>query len=444
MNLINRKKDNIIPIVKSLRPIKDLYSKQNKDYDKYFHGSCLKDFVKQINSQKKADYILDPGENINEYDDKNKDSGIDFKNALNYFRELSKLKKLPFSKLNKVIIKSKRYNSEENKKNKKKKNKSNKLNKRRRKIINLVKIKNNADADITLDPGKYNPNYNYIKRRYPCAFFGKVKKDDNSLSQSKLDNSEEKDNENDKKDNKDLNKDKEEKKVDSKNNKNDNKKIDKNKKKLFISFSNKDTNFKDKKNDTKDKQIKFKLIKNKNKKNEENEKNKKDPNQKLKYINGRKQETVNSSLKDATVSSWYNTNEFDKNKKMKKSRTQFYGTQTMFRNNKIRFMDKLSSEDNVKCTVMFDKMQGREKPTNFSQGKKEALRVSYNPNYNFIMPHVPTTIFKSQRKYEEIKKYMTNKIIRSYRYNSENYFVFLYNKKIEDKKEEKREQILLN
>ena len=60
------------------------------------------------------------------------------------------------------------------------------------------------------------------------------------------------------------------------------------------------------------------------------------------------------------------------------------------------------------------------------------------------MPHVPTTIFKSQRKYEEIKKYMTNKIIRSYRYNSENYFVFLYNKKIEDKKEEKREQIILN
>ena len=103
MNLINRKKDNIIPIVKSLRPIKDLYSKQNKDYDKYFHGSCLKDFVKQINSQKKADYILDPGENINEYDDKNKDSGIDFKNALNYFRELSKLKKLPFSKLNKGL-----------------------------------------------------------------------------------------------------------------------------------------------------------------------------------------------------------------------------------------------------------------------------------------------------------------------------------------------------
>ena len=441
MNLINRKKDNIIPIVKSLRPIKDLYSKQNKDYDKYFHGSCLKDFVKQINSQKKADYILDPGENINEYDDKNKDSGIDFKNALNYFRELSKLKKLPFSKLNKVIIKSKRYNSEENKKNKKKKNKSNKLNKRRRKIINLVKIKNNADADITLDPGKYNPNYNYIKRRYPCAFFGKVKKDDNSLSQSKLDNSEEKDNENDKKDNKDLNKDKEEKNSDGKNNKNDNKKIDKNKKKLIMSFSSKDTNIKDKKNDTKDKQIKFKLIKNKNKKNEES---KRDPNQKLKYINGRKQETVNSSFKDATVSSWYNTNEFDKNKKMKKSRTQFYGTQTMFRNNKIRFMDKLSSEDNVKCTVMFDKMQGREKPTNFSQGKKEALRVSYDPNYNFIMPHVPTTIFKYQRKYEEIKKYMTNKIIRSYRYNSENYFVFLYNKKIEDKKEEKREQILLN
>ena len=58
MYLINRKKDNIISIVKSIRPINYLYSKQNKDYDKYFRGSCLKDFVKQINSQKKGDYIL--------------------------------------------------------------------------------------------------------------------------------------------------------------------------------------------------------------------------------------------------------------------------------------------------------------------------------------------------------------------------------------------------
>ena len=32
MNLINREKDNILSIAKSLRPLKDLYSKQNKDF----------------------------------------------------------------------------------------------------------------------------------------------------------------------------------------------------------------------------------------------------------------------------------------------------------------------------------------------------------------------------------------------------------------------------
>jgi len=434
MYLINRTKDNIIPIVKSLRPIKYLYSKQNKEYDKYFHGSCLKDFVKQINSKKKTDFILDPGENINEYNNNNKDSGIDFKNALNYFRELAKLKNLSFKKINKVIIKPKRYNSEENKTIIKKSSQSNKG---KRKIINLVKIRKIADADITLDPGKYTPNYNYIKRRSPCAFFGKVKKDDDSLSRSKLAKSEEKDEEDGKKNSKNLNNEnKEEKSVDNKNNKIDNKKINKNNKKLLISFSDKDTNPKEKKHDTKDKQIKLKLVKNNSNKNKENKRN---LNKKLRYINSRKQATANSSFKDATVSSWYKTNEFDKNEKMKKSRTQLYGTQTIFRNNKIRLKDKLSSEDNVRCTVMFDKMQGREKPTNFSQGKREELGVSYSPNYNFIIPHIPATIFKSRKSYEDVKKYMTYKIIRSYRYNSENYFVFLYNEKKENQKNEKHE-----
>ena len=439
MYLINRQKDNITPIVKSLRPIKYLYSKQNKEYDKYFHGSCLKDFVKQINSQRKADFILDPGENINEYDDSNKkDSGIDFKNSLNYFRELSKLKKLPFSKLNKVIINSKRYNSEANKKLKRKLNKKPKLKRK----VNLIKIRNTIDSDITLYPGKYNPNYNYIKRRYPCAFFGTVKKNDNSLSQTFLGNNNDKEEENDKKDIKNLNKENsEEKNAGSKTNKNANKKNDKINKKLFMSLSNKDMNF-NKKNEAKHNKIKFKFVndkKDKKEEKEEKEEKESESNKKKKYINSQKQMTSNSFFKEATISSWYNTNEFDKNKKFKKLKNPFYKSQRIFRNNKIRLIEKLPSEDMIKCTVMFDKMQGRERPANFMPSKKEGSSVSYNPNYNFIRPHVRTTIFKSQRKFQEIKKFMTNKIIRSYRYSSQNYFVFDYNKKIEVKKEEKHE-----
>ena len=231
MYLINRKKDNIISIVKSIRPINYLYSKQNKDYDKYFRGSCLKDFVKQINSQKKGDYILEPGENINEFDDTNKkDSGIDFKNALNYFRELSGLKKLPFSKLNETIIKAGRK-SETNKNRKNNKIKLNKVSNEKRKI-NLYNIGNNIDPNNSTYPGKYNPNYDYIKRRYPCAFFGRYKKEDNCLSQSMIEKNNIREKEKNRKDSEELNqKDNEEKNIGTKTNKNNyknNHKINKN------------------------------------------------------------------------------------------------------------------------------------------------------------------------------------------------------------------------
>ena len=129
MNLLNQEKDNITKIVKSLRPIKYLYSKQNKDFDKYFRGSNLKDFVKQINAEKKFNVFLGPGEQINEFTSKNTDSNVVFKNAFNYFEELSNLKKLPLAAFKKGT-KTSRYNSENSKYNrykkiKKKKNKRN-------------------------------------------------------------------------------------------------------------------------------------------------------------------------------------------------------------------------------------------------------------------------------------------------------------------------------
>ena len=73
---------------------------------------------------------------------------------------------------------------------------------------------------------------------------------------------------------------------------------------------------------------------------------------------------------------------------------------------------------------MFDKMPGRDRPVNFLQKSKEVDRVGYNPNYNFIRPHVPSTIFRFKRQFQEIKKYLTSKIIRSYYYNPDRYLVF--------------------
>ena len=176
MNLLNQEKDNITKIVKSLRPIKYLYSKQNKDFDKYFRGSNLKDFVKQINAEKKFNVFLGPGEQINEFTSKNTDSKVVFKNAFNYFEELSNLKKLPLAAFKKGT-KTSRYNSENSKYKKIKKTKN-----KRNEEIKLKKIRNNADEDVTLDPGRYNPNYDFIRRRYPCAYLGKPKKLEDSTT----------------------------------------------------------------------------------------------------------------------------------------------------------------------------------------------------------------------------------------------------------------------
>lgn len=432
MYLINRKKDNIIPIVKSIRPLNYLYSKQNKDYDKYFHGSCLKDFVKQINSQKKGDYFIEPGETIKEYDDTNKkDSGIDFKSSLNYFRELSGLKKLPFSKFNRTLIKVERKSET----SKNSKNNKIKLKSKEKEKINLNKISNNIDPDNSTYPGKYNPNYDYIKRRYPCAFFGRYKKEDNYLSQSLIEKNKINLNEKDRKYIEELNhEEKEEKNIGTKTNKNYYKKNHKINRDLFISFSDKTSNFKQKK-EPKDNQIKYKFINNKSNKKEYNQREQ-NKNKNIKYIRHLKQKTSNSSLKEGTISSWYHSNEFDTKTKMKKSSSQLYKTQRFFRNNNLKLIDKFSNED-IKCLIKFDKMQGREKPANFLQKAKEVSKISYNPNYNFIRPHIPTTIFKSQRKFQEIKKYMTSKIIRSYKYSSGEYFVFDYNKNIENEKDQK-------
>ena len=106
MNLINKDKDNIISIVKALKPIDYLYSKQNKDYDKIFRSSSLRGLIKQINSRPKYNEFLKPGESLEELNHKNKTiMNINFKSTFNYIEELSNLKNLPMVLLDKNIIK---------------------------------------------------------------------------------------------------------------------------------------------------------------------------------------------------------------------------------------------------------------------------------------------------------------------------------------------------
>ncbi len=55
--------------------------------------------------------------------------------------------------------------------------------------------------------------------------------------------------------------------------------------------------------------------------------------------------------------------------------------------------------------------------------------ISYSPNYEFLRPHIPSTIFKYKKDDENYKKYIIGKIIRGYHYSPEKYFVFEYKKK---------------
>ena len=422
--LLNSKKDNIISIVKSLRPIKYLYSKQNKDFDRYFRGSNLKDFVKQIKSQKKHNTFLNPGENMSEFTNKNKGS-IDFKSTFNYLEELSILKKLPFSNLKRAVVKSSRFNSENNKRK----------NNKGKKII-IKPFKNNGDADVTLDPGRYNPKYDYIKRRYPCAYLGKPKKDDDSYLDTLIEQEDNKDNYVKKYNkNKNINLDtNDEISTNLKTNLNTNVKNGKKTKKIFKSFSNR-LIYENQKKEPKYKKIDLLTA-------QSNKILEKDKYKKIKLTTQVKLNTKStfSLLKEQnTASSFNNANDHDNAKREKfkskstnhKLGSHLYNTQRAFRNKKNDLIKKLSCE-NIKCPIMFNKMQGRDRSINFVEGSKDSQRVTYNPDYNYIRPHVRSTIFKSKREFQDIKKYVTNKIIRSYYINPEQYFIFEYNKSKED------------
>ena len=97
---------------------------------------------------------------------------------------------------------------------------------------------------------------------------------------------------------------------------------------------------------------------------------------------------------------------------------------TKYTNKKKKRLIKNSSAENLRCPIIFDKMPGRDRPINFVDGKWEGCRTNYNPDYSIIRPHVRSTIFKCKRKYQNFKKFITGKIIRSYCYSPDKYFVF--------------------
>ena len=412
MMKINKEKDNIISIVKSLHPINYLYSKQNRDYEKHFRNSSLKGLIKQINTRKTFNEFLIPGESIEDLDNKkNTFMDVNFKSTFNYIEELSNLKNLPMTLVSKSYYKRKRYNNKSENKNNSKFNKKKLLDeKKKKKLEKISHIKNSGDEEITLDPGRYHPNYDFIKRRYPCAYLGRPKiKEDSFQKEEKEKIEKEEIKENESENTNSNNENENDNDTSNQNiytNKNNFEDISENKSILF----NRNTNYK------KTKKMNFSSPNfhslQKGKSSSKNIRNK--------YV----LKQINKSKEHNTANSCSNNLDLNKSQKINE---QLYLFKEKIKNDYKRNKkkdNKNSSMENIRCPIIFDRMPGRDRPLNFVDGDKDSCRSNYNPDYDIIRPHIPSTIFKCKRKFENYKKYITGRIIRSYFYSPDNYFVF--------------------
>ena len=440
MNFFNSEKDNIITIVKTLKPIKNIYSKQNKDFDKYFHGLSLKYLVDHMKIQKKYNPYLNPGESLDEPDN-NSIMNINFKSTFNYLDELNKVKSLPTIKKisnNIKIIKNK---------TKGKKNKKILEKKKQDEISNLVR-KKMWDENVTLDPGRYYPKYDYIRKKIPCAFIGKPK----ITEEDYIIQNEEKKEETEKK----IKKEKiniQEKKEENDNINNKDIKNANPKNKIILNESDSSKILLDKINSNLDSP---------KKNNMNNRSNILYPSANKKMKISQKTDKFSSSIikHQNTASSWSNTLELDSSKKLNEqyktrdnnrnislensSKFNYYSTQKInFKTNK-RYSLKNMSMSNLKCPIIFDKMQGRDELDELDKKSKAVYRINYNPDYNALRPHIPTIKFKSVRQYQDFKKYINGKIIRSYWYNPQQYFVFEYKENKENDMNGNYGNIMLN
>ena len=375
-----KKNDFTLSILKTLKPITFSYSRQSKEYEKYFSGSNLKHLLKSVNKKVKTNNsIFNNPFAFDQIKNDNKFINVNIKSSFNYITDLSSLKNFPLSMLKKrknydeyiakmnlfnelfYITKEKLVDIEFRKKR----------GERIKKKFELQKL--NGENETTLDPGKYYPKYGIIQKRYPVAYLGER-------------------NEETKKNNLEL-----KNKI---NKNNDNKKI----------------NYLRKKNNN------IKAIINKEKEINAQEK--------INNNNNRKINEYSTIYKSKSVNNLLNTEKLNINTMNINNKTsnKFYSnnkTKNVHKNKK-RLYKSFSAENinKVKCPIVFNKMPGRDRKVVIEPHFNE---INYSPNFEFTRPHVPATIFKPTFNCQKFKKYMTSKIIRSYCFTPDKYFVFEVN-----------------
>ena len=411
--------DNINRILKSISPLKNTFSKMSKKLDKSFKYASLSNLVKSLDVKYIYKDQFEPDPEIILH--KN-DYNVNFQNSYEYLEELSNINNLPLVIQNKNYIKDGEFNPDfEGDVNKREINRKYLLEeegkrKRERLKKRIEKLKKFKESDSNIDPGKYHPNYDVIKRRYPCAFI----RDPNShIKDSWLTNcpfrntfEDFKRLENERKENLKKENYKDEK---DKNNDNNNSTI----------LNNKDLN-----NNLNPKDInnKSNLIFNENNSTSINEINREKGEEDIKFIkvqNLKTKKSIPQKVKNLSLPLIVNTP-----RKQNSSIISSNISNTSKISPKRRMNRSISYENllGLKSPILFNKMRGR--PNLFNETK---YLISYNPNYDSTFPHVPSYIFKYKKNKQNYKKYINGKIIRGYYYNPCEYYVMELQKSEEKK-----------
>ena len=434
MTNIEKPPDAINNIIKTINPVHQAYSKQNKDYNKYFLSLNLDvlNFMKTLNKLTKKKVSSSLFETLYKKNDTNKFSYE--KDILKTFNKLKNMKNNKF--IPEDLNDNFKFKFKFNEKNTKKKKtiKNNSKNQR-----NKNKENDNFYYGITLDPGRYDPKYNLIFKRIPDVYFEKNKyniPNVNEMSNTNIKNEQNfKENEINKENKDNINQEKNKVEI---NFKNKFRKINargRNREQQLVYLSDIDKTRKDNIS---------KLISSNTSIHNQN------PNIKIFYssmINFQPSKILTPTFHNIDLhilnkshnSSFYhnqNRNQNKKNTKIFSSDLQspnffhFPSTlnNTYFEEKEKAILNRCKSSkiSNVKI-FSFNKMKGRKK--NLFGGKKLSRSSVYNPNYDFITPKQ----IKLKTKYEKLqnfKKYAVNKIIRNYYcFSPYDYFIFDINNK---------------
>ena len=111
----------------------------------------------------------------------------------------------------------------------------------------------------------------------------------------------------------------------------------------------------------------------------------------------------------------------------KRNKKNFFGYETDINFNKRESSHFINLKKSGFSTVNFRKMLGR------TEKKKNSniLNVSnnYSPKYESIIPHIPSFKMTNKISFQNLKKYLTNKLIRNYNNISNDYLVMKYKNK---------------